>query len=163
MGTVGIPFLLKSFNYQLSTINSSNYWWGFVPTSLILTVILVLQHIDRHEIAVWQSFLSSLLIAIASYWLPTILFMLIPVIAFLIHGNHFNMRAFTAMLLGIATIAIWSLAFYLMKYYGISPFPFRFPWAHFFEAEQAWGWIPTGSFLLAWLASTIARETLRMR
>lgn len=154
-GTVALPFILKSLNALPATFNS-NYWWGFAATALVLTVIVALQHIDRHVIVVESAYVSALLLGIASYWLPTVLFLVIPVIGYLIAGNHFSFRSLMAMLIGFATVAIWATVAILLGWIGN-------PWASFFAPEQAWGWIPLGAVLLAWLVSTIVRQNLRVR
>ena len=83
-GSVGIPFLLSALEVQSPDFNE-NYWWGFAATALVLTIIVILKKLDRHEIAIQESFGSALLLGIASYWLPTVLFLTIPVILFLIY------------------------------------------------------------------------------
>ena len=75
---------------------------------------------------------------------------------YLIYQNLFSFRAFIATLIGYAVVAIWAAIFIVLGWIAN-------PWAHFFATENAWGWIPTGAILLAWLASTIARQTLRVR
>ena len=112
-GTVGVPFLLSSLNLQFPSFNT-NYWWGFAVAALVLSVIVILGRVDRFAIAVAETFQIALLLGIASYWLPTILFLTIPVIIFLIVRNHFNMRSFTAMLVGFMTIAIWAAVFIVL-------------------------------------------------
>lgn len=154
-GSVGIPFLLTSFNLQLSTFNSS-YWWGYAVTGLVLIIIVILQRIDRHMIAIGEAFVSALLLGIASYWLPTVLFLTIPALIYLIVRNHFTFRTLTAILLGYATVTVWAAVAIVMGWISN-------PWTSFFAPEQAWGWIPLGAILLAWLASTIVRQTLRVR
>ena len=154
-GTVGVPFLLDSFNLQLSTFNS-NYWWGFAVAALVLMVIAILHRLDRHVIAISEAFASALLLGVASYWLPTVVFIIVPVIIYLIANNHFQFRSFTAILIGFATVAVWATVAIVLGWIGN-------PWASFFAPEQAWGWIPLGAVLLAWLVSTIVRQTLRVR
>ena len=154
-GSVGIPFLLSSLELQSPDFNE-NYWWGFAATALVLTIIVILQKLDRHEIAIQEAFSSALLLGIASFWLPTVLFLIIPIIFFLIYRNHFVFRSFTAMIIGFATVAIWATVAILLGWIPNS-------WAFFFSPTIAWGWIPLGSILLAWLGSTIVRQTLRVR
>lgn len=154
-GTVGVPFLLSSLNLQFHSFNT-NYWWGFAVAALVLSVIVILGRVDRFALAVAETFQIALLLGIASYWLPTVLFLTIPVIIFLIVRNHFNMRSFTAMLVGFMTIAIWAAVFIVLGW-------IENPWLTFFAIEQVWGWIPTGSILLAWLASLISQRALRVR
>ena len=154
-GTVGVPFILESFNLQLSTFNP-NYWWGFAVTALVLFVIVIMERLDRHMIAISEAYASALLLGVASYWLPTVLFLILPVIGYLIYRNHFTLRSFSAILIGFATVAIWATVAIVLGWIGN-------PWASFFAPEMAWGWIPLGAVLLAWLASTIVQQNLRVR
>ena len=154
-GTVGVPFILESFNLQLSTFNP-NYWWGFAVTALVLFVIVIMERLDRHMIAISEAYASALLLGVASYWLPTVLFLILPVIGYLISRNHITLRSFSAILIGFATVAIWATVAIVLGWIGN-------PWASFFAPEMAWGWIPLGAVLLAWLASTIVQQNLRVR
>lgn len=154
-GCVGIPFLLDSLGLQDPTFNA-NYWWGFAATGLVLCDIVILQRLDRHEIAIRDAYSTALLLGIASYWLPTVLFLMIPMMGFLIYRNHFNFRSLMAILIGFATVAIWATVAIMMGWISNS-------WAYFFAPESAWGWIPVGVVLIAWLSSTIVRQTLHVR
>ena len=95
-------------------------------------------------------------LVVASYWLPTVLFLTPVFLAYLIYKNLFSFRSFLAAVIGFATVAVWAAVFIVMGWIAN-------PWADFFAKENAWGWIPTGAILLAWLASTIARQILRVR
>ena len=148
-GTVGIPL-----TFHLSPLTS--YWWGFAVTALVLFVIVIMERLDRHMIAISEAYASALLLGVASYWLPTVLFLILPVIGYLIYRNHFTLRSVTAILIGFATVAIWSTVAIVLGWIGN-------PWASFFAPEMAWGWIPLGAVLLAWLASTIVQQNLRVR
>lgn len=154
-GSVGIPFLLSALEVQSPDFNES-YWWGFAVSALVMAVIGILKKLDRHEIAIQEAFSSSLLLGIASFWLPTVLFLTIPVIIFLIYYNHFSFRSFTAIIIGYATVAIWATVAIVLGWIPNN-------WAIFFSSSIAWGWIPLGSILLAWLGSTIVRQSLRVR
>ena len=98
----------------------------------------------------------ALLLGIASYWIPTVVFLTIPVWAYLIYRNIFSGRSLLATLLGYVTVAIWATVFILLGWIAN-------PWANFFALENALGWIPLGAILIAWLASTIVRQNLRER
>lgn len=154
-GSVGIPFLLSALEVQSPDFNE-NYWWGFAVSALVMAVIGILKKLDRHEIAIQEAFSSSLLLGIASFWLPTVLFLTIPIIFFLVYRNHFSFRSFTAILIGFATVAIWATVAIVLGWIPNN-------WAIFFSSSIAWGWIPLGSILLAWLGSTIVQQTLRVR
>ena len=133
-----------------------NYLWGFLVVSLVLSCILILGHILRQTSTVEQCFQVAVLLGIASYWLPTVLFLILPMMMFLYYRHLFDRHSFLAVLIGFGLVAIWAAVFILLGWIAN-------PWANFWAIENAWGWIPTGAILLAWLASTIARQNLRVR
>lgn len=134
----------------------ANYYWGFLVVSLVLLCIVIIGRIKQHADSIEECFQVAVLVGIASYWLPTVLFIMIPFWGYLIFRNLFSFRSFLSSLIGFALVAIWAALFIQMGWIAN-------PWAQFFAIENAWGWIPTGAILLAWLASTIARQTLRVR
>ena len=145
-----LPIVL---NTKLSTLN---YYWGFLVTAIVLTCIVIVGRIKRHESSVEQCFQVAVLLGIASYWLPTVVFLTIPVWIYLIYRHLFNMRSFVATFLGYALVALWAVLAVFMEWIVN-------PWAAFFAKENALGWIPLGAILLAWIASTIARQNLHVR
>ena len=145
--------LIPSFNFQLSTFN---YYSGYLVAAIVLIIIVFIGKIKRHASSVEECFRMALLLGVASYWIPTVVFLVIPVWGYLIYQNLFSGRSLLATLLGYATVAIWATVFILLGWIAN-------PWANFFALENALGWIPLGAILLAWLASTIVRQTLRVR
>ena len=153
VGTL-VPVIL---NYTPYTIHlTPNYYWGYLVTALVLICIVFIGKIQRHSSSVEQCFQVALLLGIASYWLPTVIFLILPIWGYLIYHNLYSFRSFLATLIGFATVAIWAALFIVLGWIAN-------PWADFFAKENAWGWIPTGAILLAWFASTIARQILRVR
>ena len=133
-----------------------HFAWNYIPAVLVMLCIAVLSRIRPHTAAIEPSFQAALLLGIASYWLPTVVFLTIPIWVYLIYRQLFNLRVFLATLIGYSVVAIWaSLAVYMTWIPNV--------WLHFFATENAWGWIPTGASLIAWLASSIARQALRVR
>ncbi len=152
-GSVATYFLLPSLK---GGDGGRLFLFGYLVTALVLTVIVIIGRIQRHTNSIEECFQMALLFGIASYWLPTVLFLTIPVWAYLIYKNLFSARAFFATLIGYALIAIWAAVLVLLGWIAN-------PWNHFFATENAFGWIPLGAILLAWLASTIAQQILRVR
>jgi len=148
-----LPLLLAAPD---SPFSSLPYRLGFVVALPALLVIAIMARIQRHSSSVEQCMHMGVLLGIASYAMPTVVFLTLPVWAYLIYRNLFNLRSFIATLLGYALIAIWAAVFIALGWFGN-------PWAHFFASENALGWIPLGAILLAWLASAIARQQLRIR
>ena len=147
-----VPVLLP-FHSPLSTFN---YYSGYIVAAIVLLVIVIIGRIQRHSSSVEQCFQTALLFGISSYWLPTVVFLTLPVWGYLIYKNIFNWRSFLATLIGYAVIAIWAAGFVFMGWISN-------PWADFFAQENALGWIPLGAILIAWLASTITRYILQVR
>jgi hypothetical protein len=95
----------------------------------------------------------ALLLGIAAYWLPSVLLLILPLWGYLIYRHLLDLRAFLSTLIGLATVAIW-----VAVGNALSLLTF-----HFSLANNLFAWIPTGAVLLAWLGSTIVRQTLRER
>ena len=142
--------LLPIFNFQLSIVD---YLFGYLVAVLALICIGIIGRIKRHTNSVEECFLVALLLGIASYWLPTVLVLIIPIWGYLIYQNLFSFRSFLASLIGLAVVAIWIV---ILNHFSIINYPLSI-------AHNLWAWIPVGSTLIAWLASTIARQILRVR
>ena len=138
--------LLPIFNIQYSLFN-------YIPALLSLLCIVIIAHIKRHSSSVEECFQVAVIMGIASFWLPSVIFLILPIWGYLIYQNLFSFRAFLATLIGLTLVAIWIL---VLSYFSILTFQFSL-------VTNLLAWIPTGSFLLAWLASTIAQRILRVR
>ena len=147
-----VPVILSPFTFHPSPL----YYYGYLVAVLVLIVILIIGRLKRHASSVEACFRMGIYLGVASYWLPTVVFMTIPVWAYLIYRNIFSGRSILATILGYALVAVWAAVFIFLGWIAN-------PWADFFASENALGWIPLGAVLLAWLASTIARQTLRAR
>ena len=134
----------------------AEYAYGFIPAVLVLIVAMLLRHIPRHTTSEVQCFQSALLLGIASYWLPTVVFLTLPVWVYLVFRSLFDFRSLCATLIGYATVAAWAAAAIYLHW-------LPYVWTDFWSKENAYGWIPTGAFLIAYIASTIARQNLRAR
>ena len=149
-----IPLLL----FHLGLINSSewtdsNYWWAFAVTALSLLSVIIVHRIPRHTDSIEQCFQVALLLGIASYWLLSVLFLIIPVWFYLIYRNLFSFRAFLATLIGLAVVAVWIV---VLNQLSIINYQLSI-------TKDLWFWLPTGAFLLAYIASAIARQILQIR
>ena len=148
-GVISVPFIIR-------WTAPANYWLGFAVAAFVLSCVLILTRIDRHVSSAQENFQTAVLLGIASYWLPTVVFMTIPFWIYVTYKNAFSFRAFLATLIGYALVAVHAA---ILIWFGW----IDFVWAEFFAPERLWGWIPTGAVLVAWLASTIVRQTLRER
>ena len=129
------------------------YWWGYLSAALTLIGIFILSRIQRHTRSVEQCFQVAVLLGIAAYWLPSIVFLILPIWGYLYYKNLFEFRSVLASLIGFACVAIWAI---IGNYFSLFAF-------HFSLSYNLLAWIPAGAILLAWLGSTIARQTLRVR
>ena len=129
------------------------YWWGYLSAALTLIGIFILSRIQRHTRSVEQCFQVAVLLGIAAYWLPSIVFLILPIWGYLYYKNLFEFRSVLASLIGFACVAIWAI---IGNCFSLFTF-------HFSLSYNLLAWIPAGAILLAWLGSTIARQTLRVR
>ncbi|MBO4665623.1 MAG: hypothetical protein J5612_01985 [Paludibacteraceae bacterium] len=148
-GVISVPFII-------GWDTPSNYWWGFIVTALVLCCVLILERIDRHVSSAKENFQTAVLLGVASYWLPTVVFLTIPFWIYIIYKNAFNFRAILATLIGYMLVAIHAAILIWFEWIDCV-------WAAFLAPERLWGWIPVGAVLVAWLASTIVRQSLRER
>ena len=125
----------------------------YIPAAAALLSVFLVYRIPRHTNAIEQCFQMAVLLGIASYWLPTLVFLILPIWAYLIYQNLFNLRAFLATIIGLALVAAWVAVFNLLH---LTDYPLQI-------AHNLSIWIPTGAVLLAFTASTIVRQTLRVR
>ena len=135
-------------------------WEGYVVAILALICMYLITHIKRHASSVEECFEVGVLLSIAAYWLPSVLFLILPVWVYLIYKNLFSFRSFLASLIGCALVAIWVVVGNL---FHLSPFTFQPSTFNFSLSENLFAWIPAGSFLLAWLGTTIVQQTLHER
>lgn len=127
--------------------------YHYMPAVLAWVSVIIIHRIPRHTSAVEPCFQMALLLGIAAYWLPSVLFVILPLWGYLIYRNLLDLRALLATLIGLATVAIWVV---VLNYLHLTQYTFSL-------SHNAQLWIPTGAVLLAWLASTIARQNLRVR
>ena len=143
---IGGIVLGEIYNLQFTIYN-------YIPAVLVLISTLIIRHISPHTDPIVQCFQVSLLLGLASYWLPSVLFLMIPVWVYLVYRRLFSLRAFSASLIGFACLAVWMV---VLSFFQLSTF-------HFQLSTNLFAWIPIGSVLFAYIASTIARQILRVR
>jgi hypothetical protein len=126
----------------------------YLPALMAILSGAIVRRVERHSSSVEQCFEVGLLLGIAAYWLPTVLFLILPIWGYLIYRNLFKMRSFVATFVGLAAVAIWIavLAFFLPESFHFSPFTVHLSL-----------WIPTSAIVFAWLGTTIVRQILRVR
>jgi len=127
--------------------------FNYIPALLAWVSVVLIHRIPRHSNAIEPCFQMALLLGIAAYWLPSVLLLILPLWGYLIYRHLLDLRAFLSTLIGLATVAIW-----VAVGNALSLLTF-----HFSLANNLFAWIPTGAVLLAWLGSTIVRQTLRER
>ena len=151
---LGLPY--GNWEFLDSTSNLFHYLWGFLAAAIVMLLFVMLGRIDRHGSSIEECFVVGLMLGIASYGLPTVVFMTVPLWIYLLARNLFSFRSFMSTLIGFAFVAVWAaLAVYLGWITN--------SWADFFSSERVLGWIPLGAALVAWLLSMFARSIFRVR
>jgi len=154
--------LVPVFNSPFSILHSpfstlhSQYLIGYAVAIVALVCIFIVSRIKRHTNSVEECFQVALLLGIAAYWLPWVLLMILPVWGYLIYRNLFSFRSFLSTLIGLAVVAVWIFVLFQLSIlnppFSLLPSPF-----------SILNYIPVISFLLAWLASAVARNILKVR
>lgn len=156
IGVSVLPLGLLPHRVDMDADGSYSVLWGYLVPPVCLLSALIIRRIPRHASSIEQCFQVAILLGIASYWLPSVLFLIIPVWIYLISRNIFSVRSFLSTLLGLALVAVWAAVFIFVGWIAN-------PWADFFAIKSLWVWIPTGALLFAYIASTIVRQSLRVR
>lgn len=156
-GLCCLPFIFAAILNSPSHIFSFPFVSYFAPAVLTLFCLLIIIRIPRRADAVEPCFRVGLLLGIASYWLPSVLLLIVPVWIYLTYRNViYSFRLVIASLIGIALVAIWAAVCIFMGWLDC-------PWADFWNTKNLWAWLPTGSFIFAFIGSTIVRQNLRAR
>jgi hypothetical protein len=152
IGGCVLPFI---FSPVLSQAGWKNLYL-LIPALVVMLCMTIIGRLRLHDSSVEQCFITAIMLGVASFWLPTLLFFIIPVWIYLTYRNLFSMQSFTASLLGYALVAVWAAIFIWLGWISN-------PWADFFAKENAYGWIPVSAFIIARFAATTARQNLRVR
>ena len=131
----------------------SAFLQAFLPAIIALICILFVTSVKRHASSVEECFVVAVLLGVAAYWLFGIVFLIIPLLGYLYVHHLLELRSIAAALVGFALVAIWA---YMLTQFSIIDYTFSL-------TKNAEGWIPSGAFLFAYLAATIARRILRVR
>lgn len=150
---VALPFVIQITNPEL---HITNYWWGLIAMLAALISVMRIDFIPRHGDSIEPCFQVAMLLGIASYWLPSLVILIIPIWLYLIYQQLFNFRSFLSSLIGFSIVAVWAAIFIVLGWISN-------PWLDFLSIENAYGWIPIGAVILAYIFSTIARRNLRER
>ena len=133
-----------------------NYLCGYLVSVLLLIPELMVSRIHRHESSEVACFWIGLTVGISSYWIPTVLFLILPFWISLIVKNVFTLRGLVATAIGVGMVAIYAaLAIWLGWLTNT--------WADFFAVEHLWGWIPIGAVTLAWVLSIYIKRVFYVR
>ena len=153
-----LPWGLTFVNSALCPPSLLSY---LLPSVVVLTGLWILTSIKRHGSAVEPCFWIGILLGIASYWLPTVLFLVVPAWIYLYYRRLMNVHAFSAIFVGLIFVAIWAAV--LIYNPWMTSGLLKNTWADFFAWDTLWAWLPIGAVLFAFIASSIARTNLRIR
>jgi hypothetical protein len=145
----------------LSPSPSGKVWDLYLPAALVLVVLLVVTRIQRHASSVEQCLWVGLLLGLAALWLPTVLFLVLPVWGYLIYRNIFSFRSFLSTLVGFAFVAIWTAVFLFCVSGSAVSGSFTSTGISFFS--NLLSWLPVAAVSSAFIASSATRHALRLR
>ena len=148
----------------LSPSPAGMVWDLYLPAALVLVVLLVVTRIQRHASSVEQCLWVGLLLGLAALWLPTVLFLVLPVWGYLIYRNIFSFRSFLSTLVGFAFVAIWTAIFLFCVSGSAVSGPLSVSTSTGFSFfSNLLSWLPVAALSSAFIASSAARHILRLR
>ena len=139
---------------QLPITNDPLPFTLYLPAFLTLLSLFLLTRIKLHDNVTEPAFIIAVLLGIASYWLPSVIFLIVPAWVYLFFRHLWELKVFLASLIGFCTVAIW---WWVLSFLSFLP-PFSFS-----LSANLLAWVPTGAVLIAWIASAIARHNLQVR
>lgn len=92
--------------------------------------------------------MMTLLLGIASYWLPTLVLLLIPIVLALMYRNTFDGQSLLAILLGLATCVIYIGVAYLFSWIEL-------PWLNFFDPQINLRWVEVLALVISFVVVVI--------
>lgn len=111
--------------------------WGLIPAALIGLAISVLFKVEKHQDAApSEAFLSSMLGGIASWWLPSVLFLVPFQYFFLAYRRALDARTVSASVMGFAVVALYAGLAIWQAWIPVS-------WYPFFRFSDLWTMVPT--------------------
>lgn len=146
------PFSALSFLFLSGSlvINHAD-WRGQVLTSILLLVVSVYQHIDRHRIesVAEKTFMIAILLGVASYFLPSSILLIIPCVLLLMYRQSFDGQSLLAILIGFGVVAIYAAIFIWLGWIDSV-------WFDFFSMQTLGRWLFPGTLLVAYIINAIA-------
>ena len=130
---------------------------GLIPSTLVGLAISILFSVQKHQdSAPEEAFLASLIGGIASWWLPSLLFLLPFQYLFLQYRRAFDGRTFSASLMGLAAVALYAGLAVWQQWLPLS-------WYPFFRFSDLWTMVPTLLLLTIVLVLTNVQQDRRGR
>ncbi len=134
----------------------ANYLWGYMVAALLQVPEMLVSRIHLHRASEEACFWLGLMSGIASYWMPTVLFMILPFWIYIISRNFFTLRCIVSTMVGVGIVALYaSLAIWQGWLTNV--------WVDFFALDRLWGWIPVCVIGLSWGATLLTRHILYIR
>lgn len=131
--------------------------WGLVPTVLIGLGIQVLYSVEKHQdSAPQEAFLATLFCAVASWWLPSLLFLLPFSYLFLNYRRAFDRRTFSASVMALVVAALYASIAIWQEWVPMS-------WYPFFRFNDIWTSIPVLLLLIVVIVLTNVQPDRRGR
>lgn len=130
---------------------------GLIPSTLVGLAVSILFSVEKHQDAApEEAFLASLLAGIASWWLPSLLFLLPFQYMFLQYRRAFDGRTFSASLMGLSVVALYAGLAIWQQWIPLS-------WYPFFRFSDLWTMVPTLLLLTIVIVLTNVQQDRRVR
>lgn len=131
--------------------------WGLIPAALIAIGLNVLFGVEKHQdSAPGEAFSSTIILAIASWWLPSLLFLLPFSYLFLNYRRAFDRRTFSASVMALVVAALYASIAIWQAWIPMS-------WYPFFRLSDLWTMIPTVLLLVVVIVITNIQSDRRVR
>lgn len=130
---------------------------GLIPAVLIALAIRVLFSVEKHQdSAPEEAFIASLLGGVASWWLPSLLFLLPFEYLFLLRRRALDGRTFSGSLMALLVVAIYAALAIWQEWIPLS-------WYPFFRLSDLWTMVPILLILIVIFVVTNVQQNRRVR
>ena len=130
---------------------------GLIPAVLIALAIRVLFSVEKHQdSAPEEAFIASLFGGVASWWLPSLLFLLPFEYLFLLHRRALDGRTFSGSLMALLVVAIYAALAIWQEWIPLS-------WYPFFRMSDLWTMVPILLILIVIFVVTNVQQNRRVR
>jgi len=125
---------------------------GLIPAAMLGQAVNILFSVTKHQnSAPGEAFIATFIGAIASWWLPSLLFLLPFQYLFLQYRRAFDGRTFSASLMGLSAVALYAGLGIWQEWIPLS-------WYPFFRFSDLWTMVPSVLLLVIILVLTNVQQ-----